>query len=303
MSGIARSRSKVSAQTGRGDESAYELHFAGFLQDAGSPGLGRDFSETRREGCAEGRGGESEFAKTLSSESNPIGQSHRLRGAIRGPRSDITIVGVVGDTKYEDLREEIPIEVYLPYTQAGVRDGDDRVCPDVAGRQSMRSRRCGAWCECGCESADVRDADAEEQVDKSLVTERLVASLASAFGVLATLLAAIGLYGVMAYTVARRTREIGIRMALGATTGDVVWLVMREVLILLVIGLGVGFPAALGLTRFVQAQLYGMQPADAATMAMAVVVGSRWWRLWRAICRGGVRRGLIRCRRCVGSEG
>ena len=109
-----------------------------------------------------------------------------------------------------------------------------------------------------------------DQADKSLVTERLVASLASSFGVLATILAAIGLYGVMAYTVTRRTREIGIRMALGARRGDVAWLVMREVLLLLAIGLAVGIPAALGLSRLVRAQLYGIQPADAATMAMAV---------------------------------
>lgn len=110
-----------------------------------------------------------------------------------------------------------------------------------------------------------------EQADRSLVTERLVASLASGFGILATVLAAIGLYGVMAYTVTRRTREIGIRMALGAMRGDVAWLVMREVLVLLAIGLLIGIPVALGLSRFVQAQLYGIKPADASTMAMAVV--------------------------------
>ena len=80
-----------------------------------------------------------------------------------------------------------------------------------------------------------------------------------------------GLYGVMAYMVTRRTREIGIRMALGARQGSVAWLVMREVLMLLGIGLLIGIPAALSLSRFVQAQLYGIKPADAATMAIAVL--------------------------------
>jgi len=111
----------------------------------------------------------------------------------------------------------------------------------------------------------------EKQLDNSLVTERLVASLSSAFGLLATLLAAIGLYGVMAYTVARRTREIGIRMSLGAASLDVVWLVMKEVLVLVAIGIAVGLPAAWGVTGLVRTQLYGIQPNDGFTIALATL--------------------------------
>ena len=92
----------------------------------------------------------------------------------------------------------------------------------------------------------------------SLVTERLVAMLSTGFGFLATLLASIGLYGVMAYTVARRTREIGIRIAIGAARKDVLWLVMREVLTLLAIGIAVALPAAWMLTQTVRSQLYGI---------------------------------------------
>jgi ABC-type antimicrobial peptide transport system permease subunit len=109
----------------------------------------------------------------------------------------------------------------------------------------------------------------ETQVENSLVTERLVASLSSAFGLLATLLAAIGLYGVMAYTVARRTREIGVRMALGAASGDVVWLVMREVLILVAIGVGIALLVTWGLTSLVKTQLYGITPNDPLSIALA----------------------------------
>ena len=111
----------------------------------------------------------------------------------------------------------------------------------------------------------------EKQLENSLVTERLVASLSGAFGLLATLLAAIGLYGVMAFTVGRRTREIGIRMALGAGGGDVVWLVMREVLLLAGAGIAIGLPAAWGLTRLVQTQLYGITPNDPLTIAWATL--------------------------------
>src|SRR5579871_2616339 len=109
----------------------------------------------------------------------------------------------------------------------------------------------------------------EQQKDESLVTERLVASLSSSFGFLATLLAAVGLYGVMAYMVAQRTREIGVRMALGAAMNDVIWLVMREVLVLAAIGIAMGLPAAWALARFVKSQLYGIAPADISTMAIA----------------------------------
>ena len=103
----------------------------------------------------------------------------------------------------------------------------------------------------------------------SLLTERLLASLSTVFGCIATLLAALGLYGVMAFMVARRTREIGIRMALGAGQDSVVWMVLRETLTLAGIGMAVGLGGASALTRLVQAQLFGIQPTDLLTMAAA----------------------------------
>ena len=111
----------------------------------------------------------------------------------------------------------------------------------------------------------------EEQISNSLTTERLIASLSAVFGFLATLLATIGLYGVMAYTVARRTREIGIRMALGAGGPSVAWLIMKEVLVLLAIGVAIALPLALGLTRFVQSQLYGIKPNDPLSLTLATL--------------------------------
>ncbi len=102
----------------------------------------------------------------------------------------------------------------------------------------------------------------EAQLDETLLTDRLIALLSAGFGLLATLLASIGLYGVMAFVVARRRKELGIRLALGAQPGVVIWLVMREVLLLLAIGLAVGIPAAMALGRYVSAQLYGIQAHD-----------------------------------------
>jgi ABC-type antimicrobial peptide transport system permease subunit len=110
----------------------------------------------------------------------------------------------------------------------------------------------------------------ESQVDQSLLNDRLIATLSTAFGVLATLLAVIGLYGVMAYTVARRTREIGVRMALGAVWHDVVWLIMREVLALVGSGMALGLIVAWALKRYVGSQLYGVGASDPATILAAV---------------------------------
>ena len=111
----------------------------------------------------------------------------------------------------------------------------------------------------------------DDQLDRTLVTERLIASLSVVFGILATLLAVIGLYGVMAYTVARRSREIGIRMALGAIGGNVLWLIMREVVVLVGIGVAIGLPSAWALTRIIKTQLYGIEPHDMLTIVAATV--------------------------------
>jgi ABC-type antimicrobial peptide transport system permease subunit len=110
------------------------------------------------------------------------------------------------------------------------------------------------------------------QLDETLLTERLTALLSAGFGLLATLLAAIGLYGVMAFVVTRRTKEMGLRMALGAPGRTVIWLVMKEVLLLLGIGLAVGLPSALGLGRFVATQLYGIKGGDLGIAAGSVLL-------------------------------
>ena len=116
----------------------------------------------------------------------------------------------------------------------------------------------------------------ESQVDEALFTDRIVAVLACFFGLLATLLAALGLYGVMAYTVARRTREIGVRMALGAGQSGVLWMILREVAVLAAIGVGIALPVAYALSRLIQSQLYGIVANDplvmsAATLSLAIV--------------------------------
>ena len=112
----------------------------------------------------------------------------------------------------------------------------------------------------------------EQQVNMSLVRERMLAFLATFFAALALLLACIGLYGVMAYRVARRTREIGIRIAVGASQHTVVWMMVRETLLLVMIGAALGTLASLGVNHFIAAQLFGVTPRDPAAIAAALSV-------------------------------
>ena len=108
-----------------------------------------------------------------------------------------------------------------------------------------------------------------EQVERTLVRERLMATLAAGFGILGLVLAAVGLYGLLTYTVARRTSEIGLRLALGATRRAVLWMIIRQVLTLLSLGIAIGIPAAWAASRFVSSMLFGMKATDFWTIATA----------------------------------
>jgi predicted permease len=178
-----------------------------------------------------------------------------------GPRAklNIEIVGVVADSLYEGPREGIHRQVFIPNWGRN----------SAAFYVRMHTTSSSAYSTIRNEVKNLDSAmpvyamkTVESQLDETLLTDRLIALLSAGFGLLATLLASIGLYGVMAFVVARRRKELGIRLALGAQPSGVVWLVMREVLILLSVGLAVGVPAALALGRYVSGQLYGIQPND-----------------------------------------
>jgi predicted permease len=210
------------------------------------------------------------FAKRYFGASPAVGRRIGL-GSDPGTPTNIEIIGVVNDTKYENLRDEIPREVYLCDAQRYPNGHMVYVRTERDPENAFATIRAAVH--------DLAPAlpvtgmkTLTRQLDESLVTERMVAALSSVFGVLATVLAIIGLYGVMAYMVTRRSREIGIRMALGAMRGNVVWLVMREVVTLVGIGIAVGLPAALALTHLVESQLYGVKADDPAAMALATAL-------------------------------
>ncbi|HTX34811.1 MAG TPA: ABC transporter permease [Bryobacteraceae bacterium] len=230
--------------------------------------LGRDFTDRDTAGAPKVAIVNQKFVKRYFGDANPIGR-HFGMGIDPGTKLDIQIVGVAADTKYESMRDEIPEEMYIPYDQKGFANG----CTVYLRTRGDPDRLFNTV------RAAVRDVDAnvpmydirtlENQVEISLLTERLLATLSTVFGCLATLLAALGLYGVMAFMVTRRTREIGIRMALGAGQGSVVWMVLSETLTLAGIGVALGLVGAYGVTRLIQAQLFGVNPADLLTMAAA----------------------------------
>ena len=208
------------------------------------------------------------FADHFFPGQNAVGRHIGFGG---GPRSklNIEIIGVVADSLYEGPREGVHRQVFVPFY----------------GKNSavfyLRTLT-GSAATYGQIRNEVRQLDpnlpvyamktVEAQLDETLLTDRLIAMLSAAFGLLATLLASIGLYGVMAFVVARRKKELGIRLALGAQPGCVVWMVMREVLLLLAIGLAVGIPSAMALGGYVGSQLYGIQPHDPMIAGWTVVL-------------------------------
>jgi len=184
---------------------------------------------------------------------------------------DMEIIGVVNDIDYQDLREKGPRQVYLCAQQGFNFGGTVYLSAKGDPRSVLASARQTAH-EIDPKAPITGMKTLERQLEESLVTERMIASLSTVFTVLAVMLAVLGLYGVMAYMVTQRAREIGIRVALGALFGNVVWLVMREVVFLVVAGIAVAVPLAVALSRLVGSELYGVQPADPTSIAIAALL-------------------------------
>jgi len=242
----------------------------GYFSTVGIPLLlGRDFTEADRTGAGKVAIVNETFAHDFFHGENPLGRRFGL-----GPNEkvfDIEIVGVVKDAKYDSLRNGKLRYAYVPclqdpspgYITVEVRTAaaPEAIIPAL--------RREVAKIDPNLAIFDLKTMEA--RVDESLFADRLIAILCACFGALATLLASIGLYGVMAFSVARRTREIGIRIALGAGRRRVLSMVLKEVAWMCLIGVGVGIPLALALSRYLVSQLYGVAPTDAPTLVFAAL--------------------------------
>jgi predicted permease len=201
---------------------------------------------------------------------DPLGKRFNTATGLKA--GEILIVGVSGDTKYQDLRETPPPQFYLPYVQQSSERGMTYVI-----RSRMKPGALVLSLHAAVEKVDPELFMAEirtqqEQIADTMRTEFTIAALTAGFGVLALALACVGIYGIMAYSVANRRNEIGIRLALGALPGQVRRMVLRESAWLAVAGISVGAAAALGLVRLVKSMLYGIQPNDPLTVAGGVFV-------------------------------
>ena len=207
-------------------------------------------------------------AKKYFPEGNPIG---RRFGSSLETTGQLEVVGVVRDAKYDSVRDEVPPTMYVPFRQArmgtptvAVRTAGDPLAFVGAIRETVRA------IDPNLPMVDV--STQMEQVEKRLEQEKVFAQAYTLFGALALVLAAVGLYGVMSYTVARRTNEIGIRLALGAQRGQVLGATMRESLVLVSIGVAIGIAVVLAASRFVASLLFGVPRNDLISIALATAV-------------------------------
>ena len=193
-------------------------------------------------------------------------------GVMRGGAGAIEIIGVVKDVKYTSLRNEGREMFYLPFHQANtgfgemtlvVRTTSDPTTVVAAVRRETRAL------DPAMPMFEVETL--ATQVAASLREERLLATLSSGFSLLALLLSCLGLYGILSYTVARRTNEIGVRIALGADRRDLLWLVLRDALRLVLLGVALGVPAALAAARLISSQLFGISAADPGAIGLATL--------------------------------
>ncbi len=228
------------------------------------------------------------FARRYFGGRNPVG--HRV-GVGNQPDTPTTIeiVGMVKDVSFRFVRDDRePEHAFFPFAQTGPLAGNGTLYLRVRGEPDAAVasvRTAVAQVDARLPLA-VRTLD--DQIDRSLRSERMMATLSSGFGAIALMLSVVGLYGVMSFVVTRRTQEIGVRLALGATRSDAMWLIIRDALMMICAGAAIALPAAWALKRLVEAELFGVGAYDAPTMALAlsllalVALGAAMVPAWRA---------------------
>ncbi|HET9399801.1 MAG TPA: ABC transporter permease [Candidatus Acidoferrales bacterium] len=212
------------------------------------------------------------FLRRFFPSGDAIGKTFRHDAEPNYPEAEYQIVGAVADSKYSSVRAAIPPEVFVPYTQN----------PSPSPSASIFVRSSASLTSLGRSitqdltrlhpGLEIEPHIFQEQIRAGFIEERLLAAVSGAFGSLAILLACLGLYGVVSYMVARRHREIGIRMALGASKSTVRWMISRESLSLVAVGLAIGVPIALAGGRVVASRLFGIRPADPVTLVAAIAL-------------------------------
>jgi putative ABC transport system permease protein len=244
----------------------------GYFKTVGTPLLaGRDFDDRDTATSVKVAIVNQAFARKILKVADPLGKRFRIHEAPGKPRPLYEIVGVTADNKFQDMHEEFLPFMYFPSTQEDKPSPDDQILirsslPLTSLIGSMKDTIANAN-----PGIDLEFLVFKTRIQDSLLQDQLMATLSGFFGFLAALLAAIGLYGVMSYMVIQRTKEIGIRMAIGAERRDVLKMILREAAVLTVTGLVLGAGLALGAAQAAKSLLFGLKPRDPLTLVMAVV--------------------------------
>jgi putative ABC transport system permease protein len=245
----------------------------GYFQTIGTPLLaGRDFDERDTATSAKVAIVNQAFARKIFKGADPLGKRFRIHERPGKPRPLYEIIGVTGDNKFQNMHEEFLPFMYFPATQQEKPDPDDQILirsslPLTTLMGSLKETIAGVN-----PGIDLDFRVLKTRIHDSLLQDELMATLSGFFGFLAALLAAIGLYGVISYMVVQRTKEIGIRMAIGAKRADVVRMILREAGVLTIAGLVIGTALALGAAQAAKSLLYGLKPRDPLTLVMAVTL-------------------------------
>jgi predicted permease len=200
---------------------------------------------------------------------NPIGLHMGHGDPFKAPGSEI--VGVVSDSKFFDLRETAKPMVFYPIPQKPV-DSFELILRTAADPKSVAVEVRGALNQIDSRLPVLEQHTLDDQIEGSLEQQKLITSLCSIFGLLGLLLASVGIYGTLAYSVAGRTAEIGIRVAVGAQRTEVISLVLRDLMLVLLAGLCLGLPFVLGATRWLQSFLFGVKPLDPIAVAGSLLL-------------------------------
>jgi predicted permease len=242
----------------------------GYFKTLGTQLLaGRDFSEQDSPNSPKVAIVNEEFVRRLGKGANPVGLRIHREATPHEPETVLEIVGMVKNSKYRDLREKFVPIVYLCVTQDQAPDPFEQVVIQSSLPLPILTSRIKQTVAEKSLDIDVEFRVFKTQIQESLLPERLMASLSGFFGILAALLTAVGLYGVISFLVARRRHEIGIRMALGAGKRQVLSSVLRETLMLTVLGIGAGLPITFIVDRLVASMLFGIKPSDPVALLFA----------------------------------
>jgi predicted permease len=210
-------------------------------------------------------------ARYFFGDANPIGKRMVVKTTL-GP-SDFVVIGVVADSKHGSVREKPQRRFYIPFfNPIGEANSANFLVRTPADPAFAASTIRAAVKQMAGNLPPIDIQTMNQRISQSLTSDRTITELSGVFGPLAMILVCIGLYGVMSYAVTGRTGEIGIRMALGAQRKSVLWLILRESLLLIVIGVGVGVPAIFGASQWIASLLFGVKPADIAGLSLAAAI-------------------------------